>query len=92
MLGFDVYGAYLAAVLARMEIGTGTIMRVIETEARWSRRESYAAHPVRRDEGRPFFGGAIHVSRDYLTVPMQLLRSVCVVVDFDRRCLTFLES
>jgi hypothetical protein len=46
---------------------------------------------VRWDEGRSFFGSAIHVGGDYLAMPMQLLRSVGVVVDFDRRWLTFFE-
>jgi 3-phenylpropionate/cinnamic acid dioxygenase small subunit len=67
-------------------------MRVIKTETGGSRRENYSAHSARRDEGRSFFGSAIHVSGDHLAMPVQLLRSVCVVVDFDRRWLIFFET
>ena len=92
MFGVDVHGSHLAAVLSRMEMGTGPVMRVMETETRWPRSEDYAAHSVRGDEGRSFFGCAIHVSGNHLAMPVQLLRCVCIVVDFDRRCLTFFET
>ena len=69
----------------------GPIMRVIKTETRRSRLENYSAHSVRRDEGSSFFGSAIHVGGNHLAMPVQLLRSVCVVVDFDRRWLIFFE-
>jgi hypothetical protein len=68
-----------------VQIGARPIMGVIETESRWSRSENYSAHSVRWDEGRSFFGSAIHVGGHHLAMPVQLLRSVCVVVDFDRR-------
>jgi len=92
MLGFDVYGSDLAAVLSRVEIGAHPIVRVIETETRWSGSENYSARSARRDEGRSFFGSAIHVSGDHLAMPVQLLGSVCVVVDFDSRWLIFFET
>jgi 3-phenylpropionate/cinnamic acid dioxygenase small subunit len=75
-----------------VKIGARPIMRVIETETRWLRSENYSAHSVRWDEGRSFFGSAIHISGDHLTMPVQLLRSVGVVVDFDRGRLTFFET
>jgi hypothetical protein len=64
---------------------------VIETETRWPCSENYSAHSVRRDEGRSFFGGAIHLGGNHLAMPVHLLRSVGVVMDFDRRWLTFFE-
>jgi hypothetical protein len=63
---------------------------VIETEARWSRHKDYSAHTVRRDEGRSLFGSAIHIGGNHLAMPVQLL--MCVIVDFDRRRLTFFET
>jgi hypothetical protein len=67
-------------------------MCVVETETRWSRSENYSAHSARWDEGCSFFGSAIHVGGDHLAMPVQLLRSVGVVVDFDRGRLTFFET
>jgi hypothetical protein len=75
-----------------VEIGACPIMRVIETETGWAGIEHNPTHSLRRDERRPFFGGAIHVGGDHLAMPVQLLRSVGVVVDFDRGGLTFFET
>ena len=92
VLGFDINRPDLAAVLSGVEIGTRPIVRVIETETGWTRSEHNPAHSARRNERRPFFRSAIHVSGNHLAVPVQLLGSVRVIVHFDRRCLTFFET
>ena len=92
MLWLNVNWSYLRAVLPRVEVGGRAIVRVIETETGRPRRERNAAHSVCRDEGRPFFRSAIHVCRNHLAMPVQLLGNVGVVVHFDRGWLTFLET
>src|SRR6266849_8275510 len=92
MLGLYVNRSDLTAVLSSMEISTGPIMRVIETQARWTRSEHNPGHSACRDERRPFFRSAIHVRRNKLSVPVQLLRRVRVIVYFDRYRLAFFET
>src|SRR6266403_1744337 len=67
-------------------------MRVIETETRWARSEHNPAPSVRRDEGCPFFRCSVHIWRNELSMPMQLLGCIRVVMHFDRRCLTLFET
>src|SRR6266852_3623840 len=92
MLGLYVNRSDLTAVLSSVEISTRSIMRVIETETGWTRSEYNLAHSACRDERRPFFRGAIHVRRNKLSVPVQLLRSVRVIVYLDRYRLSFFET
>src|SRR5580700_8022907 len=82
----------LATVLSGGQIGSGAIVRVVEAEADWLWCEDDAALAMSRDEGSAFFGGAVHVNRNLLAVPMQLLGRVGVVVEIDRDLLAFLEA
>jgi hypothetical protein len=45
-----------------------------------------------RDTRSAFLRGAIHINRQELTVPMQLLESAGVIMDIDDSPLTFLET
>jgi hypothetical protein len=67
-------------------------MSVIETETRGTRRKREPAHVVRGNIWRSFFGGAIDIIRDELSVPVQLFRRVRVVVDVDGGLLAFLKA
>src|SRR5712692_1319672 len=91
MLGLYVNRSDLTAVLSSVEISTRPIMRVIETEAGWTRSEHNPAHSACWDERRPFFRSAIHIRRNKLSVPVQLLRGLRVVVHLNRHRLAFLE-
>src|SRR5712692_10976619 len=92
MLRFDIDGSDLAAVLSGVKIAARAVVCVIETETGRSRSEHDTAHSVRRDEGRPFFRRAIHVRRNKLSVPVQLLRSVRVVVNVNDNLMHFFEQ
>lgn len=92
LLGFDVDGADQAAVLPEGEITSGAHVGVIEAEARGLGNERNSPDAVGRDEWRSFFGGAIDVGRNELTVPVQLLGRVGVVVDIDGDLLTFFQA
>ena len=92
VLRLDVDRSDLSAVLAGGEIGSGAIVRVIEAKARRLRHKGDATLAVRRDERRALFGGAIHIDRDELSVPVQLLGRVGVVEDVDGDGLTFFEA
>ena len=92
VLRLDVDRSDLAAVLARGEIGSSAIVRVVEAEARGLRHKRDATLAVRRNERRAFFGGAIHVDWHELSVPVQLLGRVGVVEDVDGDALSFLEA
>src|SRR5216684_1483327 len=92
MLRLYVNRSDLTAVLSSVEISTRPIVCVIETETGWTRSEHNPAHSACRDERRPFFRSAIHVRRNKLSVPVQLLRSVRVIVYLDRYRLAFFET
>jgi hypothetical protein len=92
MFGFYINWSYLAAVLSRAKVGPGPIMCVVETQTGWTRSEHNPEHSVRRDEGRPFFCSTIYGSGNHLAMPVQLLGSVGVIVNFDRGRLTFSET
>ncbi len=83
MLGFYVNRPDLAAVLPSVEIGAGTIVRVIEPQACRIWCERNPAFPVGGNKGRTFLGGAVHVDRNFLTMPMQLFRRIRIVVNVD---------
>jgi len=74
------------------EIRTRPIMRMVETETGRTRSEDDAPHPARRDEGRPFLRRAIHIRRNELSVPMQLLWGVRIVVYVYRHRLALFEA
>ena len=56
VFGFDVDGADLAAVLARLRSAARHEVGVVEAEPRRARGEGDPPHPVRRDVGGAFFG------------------------------------
>src|SRR6185437_3170393 len=56
------------------------------------RYERDPPHAMRRDEGRAFLCGAVHIARDHLAVPVYELGRVGVVVDVHHRALAFLEA
>ena len=78
VLRLDVDRPGLAGVGAAVEIVTGNDVRVIEAEAGGFRDEGNAAHAMRRDVGRAFLGGAVHVARDHLAVPVHAAPGVSV--------------
>src|SRR5271166_5090241 len=90
LLRFDVHRANLAAVLPGVEVGAGTVVAVIEAQAGGVRGETYAAFAVRGNPGRTLFSGAVHVGRDLLSMPVQLLGRVGVIEDVDGNRLAFL--
>ena len=92
VLRFDVDRSRLTGVRAAVEVAPGRDMRMIETEACGFRHEGDPAHAMRRDERRAFLGGAIHIARDHLPVPVHQLRRVGVVVDIDDDPLPFREA
>jgi len=67
-------------------------MRVVEAEAGGTGQEGDRPPTVGRDEGRAFFRSAVHIGRDELTMPMQLLGRVGVVTDVDGDALAFFQA
>src|ERR1700681_183446 len=92
MLGFYVNRPDLTAVLSGVEIGAGTIVCVISPQACRIWRERNPAFAVRGNKGRTFLGGAVHIDRNLLTMPMQLFRRIRIVVNVDRDPVTLLEA
>ena len=92
MFRLDVDRAHLSAILPAGQIGAGREMRVIETQSRRPGRKAYAAHAMGGNERRSFLGCAIHIDRERLTMPVQLLGRIGVVVDIDDDPLSFLEA
>src|SRR3984893_16432449 len=82
MLGLYVNWPDLAAVLSSVEIGSGPIVGMIEAETGSSGSDDNPPHPMGRDEGCPFLRRTIHIRRNELSVPMQLLRDVRITVYF----------
>src|SRR5207237_6668357 len=69
----------------------GAVVSVIEPQACRPGREHNAPLAMGRNKRRSFLGGAVHVGRDLLTMPMQLLRRIGVVEHVHRDLLTFFE-
>ncbi len=67
-------------------------MRVIETKTGWLWCKYDAAFAVCWKEGRALFGSAVHIDGNLLAVPMQLLRSIGVVVNVNGDLPAFLET
>src|SRR5262249_60733642 len=88
----DKTGPTLPAILTRRKIGTGAIVRVVKAQTSRIRRKGDAALPVSRDEGRALLGRAIDVCRDFLAMPMQLLRCIGVIKDVYRHLLPFFKA
>ena len=92
MSRFDVDRSDLAAVLSGSKICSGAIVCVIEAETRRARPERDPPPAPGRNKWRAFFGGSIHIYRNLLTVPVQLLRSVRVIVNIDGDLPPFFET
>ena len=92
LLRLNVNGSDQAAVLTGREIGPGANMRVIEAETRglWHKRNSAVA--VRRNERRAPFRRSIHIGRNELPVPVQLLWSVGLVAKVDADSFTLFQA
>ncbi len=92
VLWLDVDRPDLAAVLPGRKVRASAIMRVIEAEAGGTWLENEPALAMRGDKGRPFFGGAVDVGRNFLPVPVELLGSVGVVEHVDGNLPAFFEA
>ncbi len=92
MFRLNVDRAYLSAILAAGQIGTGRKVRVIESQSPRPGREGDAAHAMRRNKGGSFFRCAVHIDRYVLAVPVQLFGNVGVVMDIDNDLLAFPEA
>jgi hypothetical protein len=90
--GLDVDRPCLAGVHAAVEVGAGHHVRVIEAEAGWARNEHDALHPMRGNERRALFRGAIDIARDHLSMPMHKLGDIGVIMDIDDHSLPLLEA
>ena len=88
----DIDGTHLAAVLPGSEVGACAVVRVIEAEARRLRREYNSPLAMRGNKRRAFFGGAVHVGRHLLAMPVQLFRRISFVVNVYSDLLAFLEA
>ncbi len=73
------------------EICAGAVVSVIEPQTSRPGREHNAPFAMRGNKWRSLLRGSVHVSRDLLTMPMQLLRCIGVVENVHRDLLTFLE-
>src|SRR5437660_605093 len=91
MSRLDVHRPHLSAVLSSREVCTGAIVGVIEPQASRSGLEHNAPLAMRRNKWRSLLGGAVHVGRDLLAMPVQLLRRIAVVEHVHRDLLTFFE-
>ncbi len=80
----DVDEAELAGVGPFVQVVHGHGVGVIPAAAGGAGSELEAAPAVRRDEGRAFFFGAVHLGRNEHAVPVDQLRRVGVVDDIDR--------
>ena len=89
--GSYVHRPHLSAILSSREICAGAVVSVIEAQASRSGREHNAPLAMRRNKRRSLLRGSVHVGRDLLTMPMQLLRRIGVVEHVHRDLLTFLE-
>src|SRR5208282_3000684 len=75
----DVHRPHLAAIDSGSEVGAGTDVGVIEAETSRSWREHDAPQAMRGNVRRSLLGGAIHVGRDILAMPVQLLGRIAIV-------------
>src|ERR1700690_3580419 len=92
VLWLNINWPHLTAILASVQIRPGSFVRVIKTETRGTGSELNSTHTVRGDEWLPFLHRAIHIRRNELTVPVQLLRRVRVIVPFHDRWLPLFET
>ena len=91
-LGSMYTGPTCPLYLSSREICAGAVVSVIEAQASWPGREYNAPLAMRRNKWCSLLGGPVHVSRDLLTMPMQLLWGIGVVEHVHRDLLTFFES
>src|SRR4029077_3968403 len=69
----------------------GAVVAVIEPQTSRSGCEHDAPLAMRRNERGTLLRSSVHVGRDLLTMPVQLLRRIGVVGHIHRDLLTFLE-
>src|SRR5579863_9799109 len=79
--GFDIYRTYLSAILSGGKIRSSTVVRVIETKAGRFGRERDPLLTTCRNERRAFFRRSIHICRNDLAMPVQLLGDISFVMD-----------
>jgi hypothetical protein len=72
----NVNGPDFSAVLSGSQVGTGAIVRVIETEPSRAWREGDPPLAHCRNKWCAFFGSSVHIDGNVLTVPMQLFRNL----------------
>src|SRR6266436_4735018 len=89
---FDVHRPDFSAVLPGSQVGTRAIVCVIEAEPSRARRKHHPPFATCQNKGGAFFGGAVHIDGNLLTVPMQLFRSSRVVVNVDTDLPPFFET
>src|SRR5262245_21723045 len=82
----------LAAVLPCRKIGPSTIVRMIEAQTARFGCESNTPLAMSRNVRCPFLGGAVDIGRDYLAVPMQLLRRVGLIETIYRALAAFFKA
>src|SRR5499427_6188906 len=88
----DINRYHLPAVLPRIQVSACAIVRVIETQSRRIWGELNPALAMCWYPWRSLLRRTVYVSRDLLTMPVQLLRNIRVVDDLDRHRLAFLKS
>ena len=91
LLRLDIDRANLPAVLASGPVGASDEVGVIEAESCRAGHKRNASHAVGGDVRGALFGGAVHLDRQLLAMPVQLLGGVGVVVDLYPGGLAFLE-
>ncbi len=68
------------------------IVRVIKAKPAGSRREHDAPLAMRGNERRALLGGAVHIGRDFLAMPVQLFGRIGIVVHVHGDLPAFLEA
>src|ERR1035438_379383 len=92
MLGFDIDGANLAAILPGVKIRLSSIVRVIETKSCGTWSEYDPAFPACRNKWRALLSSSIDVNGHHLAVPMQLFWHIRVVEHIHSSLLALLEA
>src|ERR1700733_538621 len=92
MLGLNVHGAHLPTVLSRRQIRSRAYVGMVKAESGGPRSKRDPPFASWGNEGSAFLGGPVHINRYLLTMPVELLRSVRVIIYVCRDRLAFLEA
>src|SRR5579859_1311580 len=92
ILWFDIDCTNLAVVLPGVKIGSGSIVRVIETKARRSWHKYNSTFAARGNKRCALFRRSVNVNRNHLAMPMQLLRDIGFVVNIYGYLLSFFQA